>query len=154
LSGGVNGDLEMKVASYQRWTRVSLDMPCLTTGKLTYNLGGYSKSVTYPKFYRCPYANQIPLPNHHVPYIKLYMNPSKRTISTRSLVVSNTTAFDWNQFKRVEDHVPKGFISWPQVIHYGTSLALAGAFIYTVLRLIAFSVGKSIFDLGNIRRKG
>jgi len=64
--------IEVNVASYQRWSPVSFDMPCsrIATKKFTV-AGGFSKSFDYPQFYRCPYSNKIEWPNHHVPYIKI-----------------------------------------------------------------------------------
>ncbi|KAI9871554.1 MAG: hypothetical protein M1830_002738 [Pleopsidium flavum] len=64
--------IEVNVASYQRWSQVSFDMPCsrIASKKFTVT-GGFSKSFDYPQFYRCPYSNKIEWPNHHVPYIKI-----------------------------------------------------------------------------------
>ncbi|KAJ5115779.1 hypothetical protein N7456_000127 [Penicillium angulare] len=67
--GGVSVDI--KVASYQRWSFISMDMPCLRTDHLKFRLGGFTRSVPYPEFYRCPYSEKIPWPNHHIPYIAI-----------------------------------------------------------------------------------
>lgn len=58
------------VASYQRWSDFSLQMPCLTTGYRTFNFAGLTKKFGYPKFYACDYSGNIIWPNHHIPYIK------------------------------------------------------------------------------------
>ncbi|KAI9143492.1 hypothetical protein BKA69DRAFT_1036945 [Paraphysoderma sedebokerense] len=68
-----NGKLSIAsgVASYQRWTEVSFDYPCSTTGNKCFELAGYKECMNYPKFYRCNYAKRIPLPNHHIPFLKI-----------------------------------------------------------------------------------
>ena len=70
-SGGAPSIQAVRVASYQRWSKGSFSMPCLTTGKITLKLGGFSQKVDYPKFYRCEQNYRIPFPNHHIPYIKI-----------------------------------------------------------------------------------
>lgn len=46
---GKVGQVDVKVASYQRWTRGSFVMPCLTTGKFTFKIAGFKSTVGYPK---------------------------------------------------------------------------------------------------------
>ncbi|KAH6970565.1 hypothetical protein BKA56DRAFT_678549 [Ilyonectria sp. MPI-CAGE-AT-0026] len=59
------------VADYQRWTTLSMDAPCAKQSKSDFEIGGYKTSFSYPKFYSCEYGPQdIPWPNHYVPYIK------------------------------------------------------------------------------------
>jgi hypothetical protein len=48
VDGGRVG-VDVRVASYQRWTKGWFDMPCLTTGKVTFSVAGFSQSVKYPK---------------------------------------------------------------------------------------------------------
>jgi hypothetical protein len=48
-STGRIGKVDVQVASYQRWTKGWFDMPCLTTGKITFNLAGFKSTVPYPK---------------------------------------------------------------------------------------------------------
>lgn len=48
VEGGRVG-VDVRVASYQRWTKGWFDMPCLTTGKVTFSVAGFSQSVKYPK---------------------------------------------------------------------------------------------------------
>ncbi|KAH7111683.1 hypothetical protein B0J13DRAFT_534312 [Dactylonectria estremocensis] len=63
--------LEAKVASYQRWSTVSMDMPCSKWERQTFKRNGFRASFDYPKFWRCPYGpKRLPWPNHHIPYIK------------------------------------------------------------------------------------
>lgn len=72
--GGNSVSVEVKVASYQRWSFISLDMPCLRSGRKSFTLGGFTQSFPYPEFYRCPYSEKIPWPNHHIPYIAIKFN--------------------------------------------------------------------------------
>ncbi|KAG7528217.1 hypothetical protein FFLO_06332 [Filobasidium floriforme] len=63
--------VDVRVASYQRWTKGWFDMPCLTTGKVTFSVAGFSQSVKYPKFYRCKQTYMVPFPNHHIPFVRI-----------------------------------------------------------------------------------
>ncbi|MCJ1365343.1 hypothetical protein MMC16_004464 [Acarospora aff. strigata] len=63
--------LDVSVASYQRWSPISLDLPCTRTATKKFTVaGGFSGSFDYPQFYSCPYSNKIEWPNHHIPYLK------------------------------------------------------------------------------------
>ncbi|KAJ6115484.1 hypothetical protein N7486_001262 [Penicillium sp. IBT 16267x] len=53
-----------KVASYTRWSPVSMNMPCSKWDT-------YMGTFGYPKFYNCHYEQTIHWPNHHIPYIKV-----------------------------------------------------------------------------------
>lgn len=55
-------------------------MPCSRTGRKEYEIAGFRTSFDYPEFYSCPYANRIPFPNHHIPYIKLHFKNNKRSL--------------------------------------------------------------------------
>jgi hypothetical protein len=64
--------LQAGVASYQRWVDVRADLPCVRMSSRDFELGGLkAKSVQYPEFYRCSYSNKVPLPNEHIPYVRL-----------------------------------------------------------------------------------
>jgi hypothetical protein len=39
--------------------------------RANYNMGGFSGSFDYPKFYRCNYGTTLHWPNHHIPYIRI-----------------------------------------------------------------------------------
>lgn len=67
ISRAVDVTLDVKVASCQRWSDISLDLPCSRMGRKEYSLSGYKTSFDYPEFYSCPYSNRIPFPNHHIP---------------------------------------------------------------------------------------
>jgi hypothetical protein len=70
------------VASYQRWSDVSFDIPDQTIGKKILTVGAFSLKVDYPKFSRHKEAYTIPFPNHHIPYIKVTF-PSKAAFGKR-----------------------------------------------------------------------
>ncbi|KAK0641374.1 hypothetical protein B0T16DRAFT_461447 [Cercophora newfieldiana] len=63
--------IESGVASYQRWSTVSMDLPCVRQARMPYNVAGFKGSFGYPEFFPCPYGPEtLPWPNHHIPYIK------------------------------------------------------------------------------------
>jgi len=60
------------VASYQRWSTVSMDLPCQRMARMSYNVARFKGSFDYPEFYRRTSApKRLPWPNHHVPYVKI-----------------------------------------------------------------------------------
>ncbi|KFY05533.1 hypothetical protein V492_08467 [Pseudogymnoascus sp. VKM F-4246] len=68
-----NGKPQFKadVASYQRWSRIVMDMPCSRQKRQNYELAGFKGSFDYPEFYSCQFDENISWPNHHIPYIKV-----------------------------------------------------------------------------------
>lgn len=80
---GLNPKIDAKVASYSRWTDVSMDMPYAkwTTGK--FNMGGFKTSFDYPEFFSYRYEKKITLPNHHIPYVRIQLG---NTNNRRSFV--------------------------------------------------------------------
>jgi len=67
------GSFSMKadVASYRRWSTVSMNLPCTRQKRADYEVAGFKGSFDYPEFYPCPYGpKEIPWPNHHIPYVK------------------------------------------------------------------------------------
>ncbi|KAM7194142.1 hypothetical protein V8F20_008062 [Naviculisporaceae sp. PSN 640] len=65
-------DLKAGVASYQRWSMVSFDLPCSRMETAKFSHGKFHAELPYPVFYRCAYKgpNRLPWPNHHIPYVK------------------------------------------------------------------------------------
>ncbi|KFY02080.1 hypothetical protein V490_00646 [Pseudogymnoascus sp. VKM F-3557] len=63
--------LKAEVASYQRWSRIMMDMPCSRQKRQNYELAGFKGSFDYPEFYNCQFDESISWPNHHIPYIKV-----------------------------------------------------------------------------------
>jgi len=55
-STGKLGTVAVSVASYQSWTTGFFDMPCLTTGKQTFEIGPFKQTVPYPKV---SYGDQV-----------------------------------------------------------------------------------------------
>lgn len=71
FSSGKLPTSEIKVASYQRWSPVRMNMACSRWATQKYQVPGFEKSFGYPQFYNCLYTNTIPWPNHHIPYVKV-----------------------------------------------------------------------------------
>ena len=68
---GAHFSVEARVASYQRWSDASFDLPCSRTKTEHYEVAGFKGSFDYPEFYNCrqgPY--KVPWPNHHIPYLR------------------------------------------------------------------------------------
>lgn len=67
-----NKKLEMKggAVSYQRWVTPQFKAPCVRDKTKTYELNGYTDSITYKEVYACSYGpTKINFMNHHIPYI-------------------------------------------------------------------------------------
>lgn len=66
-----NFEFNADVASYRRWSTISMDLPCTRQARATYSVAGYKGSFDYPEFYSCSYGpKEVPWPNHHIPYFK------------------------------------------------------------------------------------
>jgi hypothetical protein len=60
------------VASYNRWVEVDLQLPCSRMKTADFEVAGIkATSVDYPEFYACSWAKKVPLPNEHIPYLRL-----------------------------------------------------------------------------------
>lgn len=70
FNGGVP-TTDIKVASYQRWSPVSMNMPCSRWTTKKYEVAGITDYFGYPQFYNCLYEATIAWPNHHIPYVKV-----------------------------------------------------------------------------------
>lgn len=141
---GVGGVWEFKVASYRRWFDISLDMPCTTTGRASYTIAGWKTSFDYPKFYSCPYTKEIPFPNHHIPYVKLQLGNSKRSIpafdTLNEVVTPSATPLSGleSYHEILQDTPVSRRISGGFWIMFGTAAALTtcGACILAIARRI------------------
>ncbi|KAF5718696.1 hypothetical protein FMUND_5056 [Fusarium mundagurra] len=70
----VNGSfaMETKVASYNRWTTISMDMPCSKKETKVYKKSGLQKSFSWRTYFKCKVAPVTAyFPKTHVPYIKI-----------------------------------------------------------------------------------
>ncbi|PYI20393.1 hypothetical protein BO99DRAFT_411874 [Aspergillus violaceofuscus CBS 115571] len=63
--------MDVKVASYHRWSRIATNMPCSRWARKGYSVQGYRGSFNYPQFYNCLLDTTVPWPNHHIPYLKI-----------------------------------------------------------------------------------
>ena len=61
---------EAKVASYRRWSDVSLDLICSNWRRQDYSAASFAISFDYPEFETCFYEGTFPWPNQHIPYFK------------------------------------------------------------------------------------
>lgn len=67
-----NLGLQPGVVSYQRWSTVSMDVPCTRQARKSFEIAGQRGSFDYPEFYSCPYGpEKIPWPNQHIPFVKM-----------------------------------------------------------------------------------
>jgi hypothetical protein len=69
--GGGQVKISAGLKSYNRWVKASFDVPCTRTGKKCYKVQDWKKCLSYPEVYPCGMNVQVPLPNHHVPFVKL-----------------------------------------------------------------------------------
>ena len=68
---GRQPSIEAKVASYQRWSRIAMNMPCSRQATKAYEVEGYRGSFDYLQFYNCLIDEIVRWPNHHIPYVKI-----------------------------------------------------------------------------------
>ncbi|RBA21153.1 hypothetical protein FPRO05_07467 [Fusarium proliferatum] len=70
----VNGTfaMETKVATYNRWTTISMDMPCSKKETKVYKKSGLQKSFSWRTYFKCKVAPVTAyFPKTHVPYIRI-----------------------------------------------------------------------------------
>ncbi|RKL31150.1 hypothetical protein BFJ72_g11167 [Fusarium proliferatum] len=70
----VNGSfaMETKVATYNRWTTISMDMPCSKKETKVYKKSGLQKSFSWRTYFKCKVAPVTAyFPKTHVPYIRI-----------------------------------------------------------------------------------
>ncbi|KAM0205516.1 hypothetical protein ACHAQI_009076 [Fusarium lateritium] len=59
------------IVSYNRWTELSMDVPCMKKARSKFELSGFKTFYDSRQFYSCKFGpQQIPWPDHHIPYIK------------------------------------------------------------------------------------
>ncbi|KAF4984569.1 hypothetical protein FZEAL_245 [Fusarium zealandicum] len=63
---------ENKVASYQLWSTLDMDMPCSKTETKTFEKSGFKKKHSWKKYYKCRLGPLTAYyPKHHNPYIRI-----------------------------------------------------------------------------------
>ncbi|KAJ4180574.1 hypothetical protein NW755_011671 [Fusarium falciforme] len=70
----VNGSfaMETKVATYNRWTTLSTDMPCSKKETKVYKKSGLQKSFSWRTYFKCKVAPITAyFPKTHVPYVRI-----------------------------------------------------------------------------------
>ncbi|KAI8680981.1 hypothetical protein NCS55_00347300 [Fusarium keratoplasticum] len=64
--------METKVATYNRWTTISMDMPCSKKETKVYKKSGLQKSFSWRTYFKCKVAPVTAyFPKTHVPYIRI-----------------------------------------------------------------------------------
>ncbi|PNP78607.1 hypothetical protein FNYG_07953 [Fusarium nygamai] len=64
--------METKVATYNRWTTISMDMPCSKKETKVYKKSGLQKSFSWRTYFKCKVAPVTAyFPKTHVPYIRM-----------------------------------------------------------------------------------
>ncbi|CEM03507.1 unnamed protein product [Vitrella brassicaformis CCMP3155] len=63
------------VASYSRFIDISVPMPCSRMEDKCFEVKeiGFKQCVDWPEFYECTYEKEVPLPNHHIPWVGFYL---------------------------------------------------------------------------------
>jgi len=63
------------VASYSRFIDISVPMPCSRMEDKCFEVKeiGFKQCVEWPEFYKCTYEKEVPLPNHHIPWVGFYL---------------------------------------------------------------------------------
>lgn len=62
------------VASYQRFSAVSMDMPCSKMTNQVFKDSGLTASFNYRTFWKCKFNQQAQYPRNHIPYIRIRGN--------------------------------------------------------------------------------
>ncbi|EEU36503.1 uncharacterized protein NECHADRAFT_81155 [Fusarium vanettenii 77-13-4] len=63
------------VAAYQRFSTVSMDMPCSKMTNQVYKKSGLTTSFSYRTFWKCKFNQQAQYPRNHIPYMRIRGNP-------------------------------------------------------------------------------
>lgn len=138
---GLFPQIDIKVASYRRWSDVSLNLPCSKTSRKTYNIAGFKGSFDYPEFYSCPYSQSVSFPNHHIPYIRLQLgnSNSKRSFITEPYELGNSSSLilDTSPITTFDTEHPS--VSTPR--HPFSTCFLVGV----AMTILAFIILKSAF---------
>ncbi|KAJ4308635.1 hypothetical protein N0V84_011984 [Fusarium piperis] len=62
------------VATYQRFSTVSMDMPCSKMAKQIFKKSGLTTSFSYRTFWKCKFNQQAQYPRNHIPYMRIRGN--------------------------------------------------------------------------------
>ncbi|RTE77122.1 hypothetical protein BHE90_008385 [Fusarium euwallaceae] len=62
------------VATYQRFSTVSMDMPCSKMTKQVFKKSGLTTSFTYRTFWKCKFNQAAQYPRNHIPYMRIRGN--------------------------------------------------------------------------------
>ncbi|KAI8669982.1 hypothetical protein NCS56_00802000 [Fusarium sp. Ph1] len=62
------------VAAYQRFSTISMDMPCSKMTKQVFKKSGLTTSFSYRTFWKCKFNQQAHYPRNHIPYMRVRGN--------------------------------------------------------------------------------
>ncbi|XEV01194.1 hypothetical protein FSHL1_006481 [Fusarium sambucinum] len=66
-----NFQYDSGIVSYNRWTELAMDVPCMKKARSKFELSGFKTFYDSRQFYSCKFGpQQIPWPDHYIPYIK------------------------------------------------------------------------------------
>lgn len=64
-------DIYPRIATYNRWSRVSFDVPCTRQGSTCWKFDKVEQCADFPIVEACRLDDKLALPNHHIPYIQI-----------------------------------------------------------------------------------
>lgn len=59
------------IVSYNQWADLNVELPCSKMERWESSLLGHTVSADIPKFYSCDLSYKLPLPNEHIPYLRI-----------------------------------------------------------------------------------
>lgn len=59
------------VVSYNQWADFNVELPCSKMERWESSLLGHTVSADIPKFFACDFSYKLPLPNEHIPYLRI-----------------------------------------------------------------------------------
>ncbi|CAE7198761.1 unnamed protein product [Symbiodinium pilosum] len=59
------------IVSYNQWADLNVELPCSKMERWESSLLGQTVSADIPKFYSCDFSYKLPLPNEHIPYLRI-----------------------------------------------------------------------------------
>ncbi|KAF5013974.1 hypothetical protein FDECE_62 [Fusarium decemcellulare] len=64
--------VENKIASYQRWSTLDMNMPCSKTESKTFEKSGFKRAYSWKKYFKCKLGPlSAYFPKHYNPYIRI-----------------------------------------------------------------------------------
>ena len=67
----VTNPVQAGIVSYNQWADLNVELPCSKMERWESSLLGHTVSADIPKFYSCDFSYKLPLPNEHIPYLRI-----------------------------------------------------------------------------------